>query len=335
MIPLRVAALTNARKPDFFALISPGVIKPPARATTNTKPPQRQGPLADVFLLPARVLLNGPELKGGSWHAAAVELSVAVEADLAFRRSKWPVPVGRTLGCYKDWAVAMAYHGAVYLTERHAARTKAVAACNQRSRNLQRRCSRLLAKYGLTTAVGSKTPAADLYYAAVAVLIDADKVTEWVRRRDLRKGYYGKEKSVEAFRDPYWQLKLKCICLWVPAPAGLSLELPRLARDRPTRTPTYRLRPSWRSSAAPARRASARSRCPTEACTATTASSRPRPRSCGMRNRAGGRLPKTRRGRVYGLLCNSSSSSNEVHQPVIKSAGESRRLRSRGALRAC
>ena len=64
----------------------------------------------------------------------------------------------------------MAYHGAVYLTERHAARTKEVVACNQRSTNVQHRCSRLLAKYGLTTAVASKTPA--------AFLIDAGKVTK-------------------------------------------------------------------------------------------------------------------------------------------------------------
>ena len=147
-----------------------------------------------------------------------MDLSVAVEADLAFHRPKWFVPVGRTLSRYQDWTVAMAYHGAVYLTERHTVKVKAVAECNRRSSNLQRRCSRMLVKYGLTTAVGSKTPAADLYYAAVAVLIDAGKVAEWVRRRDLRKGYYGKEKCIEPFRDPYWQLKLKCTCLWVTAP---------------------------------------------------------------------------------------------------------------------
>ena len=57
-----------------------------------------------------------------------------------------------------------------------------------------------------------------LYYASVAVLIDPGKVTKWVRRRDLRKGYYGKEKCVEPFRNPNWQMKLKCTCLWVPAP---------------------------------------------------------------------------------------------------------------------
>ena len=71
-----------------------------------------------------------------------MELSVAVEADLAFRRSNWFVPVGWALGCYYDGAVAMAYHGASYLTERHAARTKEakeVVACNQRSTNMQRR----------------------------------------------------------------------------------------------------------------------------------------------------------------------------------------------------
>ena len=147
-----------------------------------------------------------------------MELSAAVEADLAFHRSKWFVPVGRILYCYQDWTVAMAYHGAVYLAERHTENAAAVAECNQRKSNLQRRCSRMLVKYGLAVAVGSKSPAADLYCAAVAVLIDTGKVAKWVRRRDLRKGYYGKEKCAEPFRDPYWQLKLKCTCLWMPAP---------------------------------------------------------------------------------------------------------------------
>ena len=50
-----------------------------------------------------------------------------MEADLAFHRSKWFVPVGRTLSCCQDWTVAMAYHGAVYLTEKHTESTKAVA----------------------------------------------------------------------------------------------------------------------------------------------------------------------------------------------------------------
>ena len=99
-----------------------------------------------------------------------------MEADLAFHRSKWFVPVGRAFHCYQDWAVAMAHHGAVYLTERHEENTEAIAACNQRSRNLQRRCSRMLVKYGLTTAVGCKSPAADIYYAAVAVLVEASRL---------------------------------------------------------------------------------------------------------------------------------------------------------------
>ena len=106
-----------------------------------------------------------------------MELSIAVLADLAFHRSKWFVPVGRTLHCHQDWTVAMAHHGAVYLADRHVERTEAVAACNARSSNMQRRCSRLLVKYGLATAVGDKTPAADLFGAAVTVLVDAGKVT--------------------------------------------------------------------------------------------------------------------------------------------------------------
>ena len=128
-------------------------------------------------------------------------------------RPKWCVPVGRALCCYQDWTVAMAHHGAVYLTERHEANTEAIAACNQRSRNLQCRCSRMLVKYGLTMAVGGKSPAMDLYYAAVAVLVETGMVAKWVRRRDLRKGHYGAEKCAEPFRDPYWQLTLKCTCL--------------------------------------------------------------------------------------------------------------------------
>ena len=218
-----------------------------------------------------------------------MELSVAVEADLAFHQAKWFVPVGRILSHYQEWTVAIAYHGAVYLSERHTVKVNAAAECNQRSSNLQRRCSRMLAKYGLTTAVGSKTPAADLYYAAVAVLIDAGKVAEWVRQRDLRKGYYGKEKCIESFRDPYRQLKLKCTCPWVTAPdddaamarprpidphSGLPLEL-QLEVFRHTRA------------------ASIRRRCPTGVCTATTASSRPWLRSCAIRTRQS--RPRSRR----------------------------------------
>ena len=70
-----------------------------------------------------------------------------------------------------------------------------------------------------------------LYYAAVAVLVEAGTAAKWVRRRDLRKGYYGKEKCIEPFRDPYWQLKLKCTCLWVPADGGADAAT---ARSRPT-----------------------------------------------------------------------------------------------------
>ena len=124
----------------------------------------------------------------------------------------------------------MAYHGAVYLTDRDAERAEAVDECNKRSNNMQHRFSRMLVKYGLATAVGSKSPAADLYYAAVAVLIEAGTVTKLVRRRDLRKGYYGAEKPVKPFRDPYWQLKLKCTCLWVPDDAADAAT----ARTRPT-----------------------------------------------------------------------------------------------------
>ena len=167
-------------------------------------------------MLPARVLLNGSELKEGTWHPAAVELSAHVLADLEFVRRQWFVPVGRTFHRHQDWTVAVAYHGAVQLTDRHFEDEEAVAACNQRSSNMQRRCSRMLAKHGLTEAVGGKTPAADLYYAAVAHLVRTGKVSPWVRRRDLRKGYCGTDEGVEPFRDPYWQLKLKCTSLWIP-----------------------------------------------------------------------------------------------------------------------
>ena len=54
-----------------------------------------------------------------------------------------------------------------------------------------------------------KTPGADLYCAAIAVRTGAGKVTKWVRRRDVRHGYYAKEKIVGTFGDPYWELKLK------------------------------------------------------------------------------------------------------------------------------
>ena len=66
------------------------------------------------------------------------------------------------------------------------ANKEAVAACNQRLSNMQRRCARMLVK----------SPAMDLYYAAVAVLVETGMVAKWVRRRDLRKGFCGKDAGV-------------------------------------------------------------------------------------------------------------------------------------------
>ena len=154
-------------------------------------------------------------------------------ADLELVRRQWFVPVGRTFHRYQDWTVAIAYHGAVQLTDRHFEHDDAVTVCNQRSSNMQRRCSRMLAKHGLAGAVGGKTPAADLYYAAVAELIRTGKVSPWVRRRDLRKGYCGTDEGVEPFRDPYWQLKLKCTSLWIPD-ADDADDDAAMTRPRPT-----------------------------------------------------------------------------------------------------
>ena len=56
------------------------------------------------------------------------------------------------------------------LTERHEGNTEAIAACNQRPSNLQRRCSRMLVKYGLTSDVGGEASRRRWIYTMLPLL---------------------------------------------------------------------------------------------------------------------------------------------------------------------
>ena len=64
-----------------------------------------------------------------------------------------------------------------------------VARINKRSKAFRRRVRRFAMSYGFGREFGGSCFAAeDLYYAAVATLVDDGVVAKWVRRRDIRGG---------------------------------------------------------------------------------------------------------------------------------------------------
>ena len=111
---------------------------------------------------------------------------------------------------YHDWTVAVVWGGAESLKGWYVYDDDKVARINRRSKAFRQRVQRLAARNGLgRTSVGSCF-AEDLYYAAVATLVDDGVVSKWVRRRDIRGG--PKVQAVDwgfaSGSDMYWMEKL-------------------------------------------------------------------------------------------------------------------------------
>ena len=63
-----------------------------------------------------------------------------------------------------------------------------VAQINKRSQSFRQRVRRFAASYGFGRELEGSCFAEDLYYAALATLVDDGVVSKWVRRRDVRGG---------------------------------------------------------------------------------------------------------------------------------------------------
>ena len=81
-----------------------------------------------------------------------------------------------------------------------------VARINKRAQAFRRRVQRFARSYGFGTGFGGSSFAEDLYYAAVATLVDGGVVAKWVRRRDVHGGPKAQaaEWGFASGSDMYW-----------------------------------------------------------------------------------------------------------------------------------
>ena len=163
--------------------------------------------------MPARTRSTWSGHQSRGWHAAAHELAVLVVVELEYCRQQFFVRSRHTSlsqNIYHDWTAAMVWGGAESLKGWYVDDDDKVARINKRSQAFRQRVRRFSASYGFGRELGGSCFAEDLFYAAVATLVDDGVVAKWVRRRDIR----GRSKAQAAEwlfasgSDLYWAEKL-------------------------------------------------------------------------------------------------------------------------------
>ena len=150
---------------------------------------QRHHTGANGFSMPARTRSTWSGHQSGGWHAAAHELAVLVVVELEYCRQQFFIRSRHTSppqNIYHDWTVAMGWGGAESPKGWYVDNDDKVARINKRSQSFRQRVRRFAASYGFGRELEGSCFAEDLYYAAVATLVDDGVVTKWVRRRDIR-----------------------------------------------------------------------------------------------------------------------------------------------------
>ena len=104
----------------------------------------------------------------------------------------------------------MAWGGAESLKGWYVDDEDKVARINKRAQACRRRVRRFATRNGFGGEFGGSSYAEDLYYAAVATLIDDGVAAKWVRRRDVHGGTRAQaaEWGFASGRDMYWAEKL-------------------------------------------------------------------------------------------------------------------------------
>ena len=135
--------------------------------------------------MPVRARSTWSGHKSGPWHPAAHELAVLVAVELEYCRQQFFIRVRSTSlsqNIYHDWTVAMVWGGAESLKGWYVDGEDKMARINRRSKTFRERVRRFAMNYGFGREFGGSSCAEDLYYAAVATLVDDGVVAKWVRR---------------------------------------------------------------------------------------------------------------------------------------------------------
>ena len=141
--------------------------------------------------MPARARSTWSGHKNGPWHPAAHELVVLVVVELEYYRKQFFIrvrPTSLSQNIYHDWTVSMVWGGAKPLKGWYVDDDDKLVRINKRAQAFRRRVQRFARSHGFGREFGGSSYAEDLYYAAVATLVDDGVVTKWVRRRDVRGG---------------------------------------------------------------------------------------------------------------------------------------------------
>ena len=119
-------------------------------------------------------------------------------------------PASLSQNIYHDWVVAMVWGGAESLKGWYVSDEDKVARINKRSKAFRQRVQRFAARNGFGREFGGSCFAEDLYYVAVATLVDDGVVTKWVRRRDVHGGPKAQaaEWGFTSGSEMYWAKKL-------------------------------------------------------------------------------------------------------------------------------
>ena len=164
-------------------------------------------------------------IKSGTWHPAAYQLAKLVLIELDFYKHLFFIPSNKTslaAGVYHDWVVHMAWDGCREWKGWWVSDEGKIDVITKRSAAFKRKVTRFATAAGIDRESHGDKSASDMYFTAVAVLVDDGVVTKWVRRRDVR----GRNRAQAAEwgfisgSDCYWYGKLRAGPL---GPSGTTL----------------------------------------------------------------------------------------------------------------
>ena len=128
-------------------------------------------------------------IKSGTWHPTAYQLAKLVLIELDFYKHLFFVPTKSTslsTNIYYEWMVHMTWDGCREWKDWWVTDEGKLDVITKRSAAFKWKVTRFATAAGIGRKSHGDKSASDLYFTAVAVLVDDGVVTKWVRRRGVR-----------------------------------------------------------------------------------------------------------------------------------------------------
>ena len=163
------------------------------------------------FLRPAGGHSPLSEPQSGRWHPAVLSIVDDVRTLATRNVGRFHLSRQRT-GLFQDWVVGFGWEGARSVQGWLVTDKALTDQINRDAEAMQRKCRRVIDEHGLKAEFGDgRGAAAELYWAAVAVLGEAGEVEVGVMRRGAKNQaqQYANDWGQDTTRDSFWLLKLK------------------------------------------------------------------------------------------------------------------------------